>query len=322
MIVEFDDYRFEATPGELVYRGAALRLRPQAAALLADLIRHRSRWVTRGELAARVWGGLRVSSSSHSTLLAEVRRAVGDDGRSQRVIRTCRRRGHRFVARVSIVVPSPRSGPPNRPMRCELQTGWAAAADIAERSLAGALRDGPRHLAVSGPCARAFAREWAEAAADRGWGLHAGRRVDDDGAALGPWRQIASSLRDGDGGARAEWSRLVREIEWLGRHGSRPPEPATERQRRCAVSDGLARALRRRACRGPLALWIDGRRADDVATERMLAFVLSAQRPVPIWIVTSSRSSTTPPCNGPRTDVVSLAPRGMGGERPRAHRCF
>jgi class 3 adenylate cyclase len=48
-----------------------------------------------------VWGDRFVSESALTSRLKQVRRAVGDDGRTQRMIRTVHRRGYRFVADVS-----------------------------------------------------------------------------------------------------------------------------------------------------------------------------------------------------------------------------
>ena len=48
-----------------------------------------------------VWGGRFVSETAVTSRIKQARRAVGDDGRSQRVIRTVHGRGYRFVAEAS-----------------------------------------------------------------------------------------------------------------------------------------------------------------------------------------------------------------------------
>ncbi len=73
-------------------------LEPQAFDLLAYLIAHRDRVVGRAELLDEVWGDQFVSDSALTTRIKEIRRAVGDDGRAQAVIKNIRGRGYRFVA--------------------------------------------------------------------------------------------------------------------------------------------------------------------------------------------------------------------------------
>src|SRR5918995_1833859 len=78
-----------------------LDVEPQVFDVLAYLIAHRDRVVTREELLDQVWGDRFVSESALTTRIKQVRQAVGDDGREQRVIRTAHGRGYRFVAPVT-----------------------------------------------------------------------------------------------------------------------------------------------------------------------------------------------------------------------------
>ena len=68
--------------------------------VLVHLIRHRDRVVTKVELLDTVWGDRFVSESALASRLKSARRAVGDDGSGQRVIRTVFGRGYQFVAPV------------------------------------------------------------------------------------------------------------------------------------------------------------------------------------------------------------------------------
>ena len=77
-----------------------VHLEPQAFDLLAHLIEHRDRVVTKNDLLDGVWGHRFVSEANLTTRVKEVRRAVGDDGARQHIIRTERGRGYRFVAAV------------------------------------------------------------------------------------------------------------------------------------------------------------------------------------------------------------------------------
>jgi predicted ATPase len=88
-----------------VCRDGELRhLEPQAFDLLVYLLEHRDRVVSKEELLDRVWGTQFVSESALTTRIKEVRRAIGDDGRQQRLVRNVRGRGYRFVSPVAALV--------------------------------------------------------------------------------------------------------------------------------------------------------------------------------------------------------------------------
>ncbi|HSM67646.1 MAG TPA: winged helix-turn-helix domain-containing protein [Ilumatobacteraceae bacterium] len=78
--------------------GEAQHLEPQAFDLLAYLLSHRERVVSKGELLDRIWGDQFVSESALTTRIKEVRQALGDDGTRQAVVKNYRGRGYRFVA--------------------------------------------------------------------------------------------------------------------------------------------------------------------------------------------------------------------------------
>ena len=78
--------------------GEPAHLEPQAFDLLVHLLEQRHRVVPKHELLDGVWGHRFVSESALTTRIKEVRRAVGDDGRSQHVVQNVRGRGYRFVA--------------------------------------------------------------------------------------------------------------------------------------------------------------------------------------------------------------------------------
>jgi tetratricopeptide (TPR) repeat protein len=69
--------------------------------VLVHLVRHRDRLVTKEELFDSVWGDRFVSESALTSRIKAARRAVGDNGRLQGVIRTVHGRGYRFVADVA-----------------------------------------------------------------------------------------------------------------------------------------------------------------------------------------------------------------------------
>lgn len=100
MAWEFGDFRLDPDRFELTRGTESVRLEPQVLALLVHLVRHRDRMVTKDEIASEVWRGRTVSDASISSRVRSVRKAVGDDGEGQAVIRTVHGRGFRFVADV------------------------------------------------------------------------------------------------------------------------------------------------------------------------------------------------------------------------------
>ena len=100
MLFLFDDHAIDPARRELTRNGAAVRVEPQVFDLLIYLIRNRDRVLSKDDLIEGVWGGRIVSESTLATRLNAARRAIGDDGKRQRLIRTAPRKGVRFVAEV------------------------------------------------------------------------------------------------------------------------------------------------------------------------------------------------------------------------------
>ncbi len=82
-----------------------MAVEPQVFDVLAYLARQGDRLVGRNELLDEVWGHRFVSESTLTSRIKSARRAVGDTGRDQRVIRTIYGRGYRFVAPVEDAAP-------------------------------------------------------------------------------------------------------------------------------------------------------------------------------------------------------------------------
>ena len=76
-----------------------MAVEPQVFDVLVMLIRERPRVVSKEELLTEIWGTRFVSESALTSRIKALRRAFGDDGRSQRD-RTAHGRGFRFVADV------------------------------------------------------------------------------------------------------------------------------------------------------------------------------------------------------------------------------
>lgn len=131
----FGDFRLDPERFELTQSGAVVHLEPQVLALLVHLIRHRDRMVTKDEIAEGIWQGRAVSDASISSRVRSARKAVGDDGDAQTVIRTLHGRGFRFVAEVTEAVPAT-TLPDRMPEPVSLPTSRPSIAILPFRPLA------------------------------------------------------------------------------------------------------------------------------------------------------------------------------------------
>jgi DNA-binding winged helix-turn-helix (wHTH) protein len=100
MIHAFGDYELDTERFELRRKGERHHVEPQVFDVLVYLIEHRDRVVGREELLAQVWGHSFVSEATLSSRLMAARKAIGDSGRAQALIRTVRGRGYQFVGEV------------------------------------------------------------------------------------------------------------------------------------------------------------------------------------------------------------------------------
>jgi DNA-binding winged helix-turn-helix (wHTH) protein/pimeloyl-ACP methyl ester carboxylesterase len=106
----FGDFVLDADRFELRRGATVVHIEPKVFDVLEYLIRHRERVVSKHELLDTIWGGRFVNESALTTRLKAARRALGDDGSAQRMIRTVHGRGYQFVGEVDeIGRPSPRA---------------------------------------------------------------------------------------------------------------------------------------------------------------------------------------------------------------------
>ena len=80
--------------------GEPQHVQPQVFDVLSHLVANRSRVVPKTELLDTVWGDRFVSESTLTSRIKAARRVVGDDGITQKVIKTVHGRGYRWVADV------------------------------------------------------------------------------------------------------------------------------------------------------------------------------------------------------------------------------
>jgi len=96
----FDSYVLDTDRRELRREGDPVSLEPQVFDLLAYLIEKRDRVVDKDDLLASIWQGRIVSESTVTSRINAARRAIGDSGDQQRLIKTFLRKGIRFVGEV------------------------------------------------------------------------------------------------------------------------------------------------------------------------------------------------------------------------------
>ena len=96
----FGDFVLDTARYELRRGDDAVRVEPQVFDVLTHLVSNHERFVTKEELFDTVWGGRFVGEAALTSRIKAARHALGDDGESQRYIRTVRGRGYQFVGTI------------------------------------------------------------------------------------------------------------------------------------------------------------------------------------------------------------------------------
>jgi TolB-like protein len=99
----FGNYALDVDRRELRRGSEQISVGPQVFDLLVYLVKNRERVVSKDDLIESVWGGRIVSESTLTSHINAVRKAVGDSGEEQGLVRTIARKGFRFVGDVSEV---------------------------------------------------------------------------------------------------------------------------------------------------------------------------------------------------------------------------
>ncbi|HEX6424138.1 MAG TPA: winged helix-turn-helix domain-containing protein [Acidimicrobiales bacterium] len=164
VVYRFEDCELDEATVQLRVGGERVQVEPQVYDLLRVLLHHRDRVVTREELLDEVWHHRFVTESAVSSRIKSARRAIGDDGRTQRLIRTVHGRGYQFVGDVTVDEPPDATGGATPVPQPTTQT-IGRTADVAAVL---ALLDGARIVTLLGPggvgktrLAVEVARRWA-----------------------------------------------------------------------------------------------------------------------------------------------------------------
>jgi DNA-binding winged helix-turn-helix (wHTH) protein len=97
VIYQFGRFTLNSDARTLLADQAEVHLSPKAFTLLLMLIEHRQRVMTKQELQERLWPSTFIGETNLSTLVAEVRRALGETAQQGTWLRTTHRIGYRFV---------------------------------------------------------------------------------------------------------------------------------------------------------------------------------------------------------------------------------
>lgn len=107
MIYQFSGYLLDTQKQELRQNGDLVPVEPQVFSLLCTLLENRDTVLSKDRLIEMIWQGRPLSDSVVSSRIKSARKAVGDDGKAQRLIKTVHKRGFRFVGDVVVVTEQP-----------------------------------------------------------------------------------------------------------------------------------------------------------------------------------------------------------------------
>jgi TolB-like protein/cytochrome c-type biogenesis protein CcmH/NrfG len=96
------DHVLDTDRRELSRGAEPIPVEPQVFDLLVYLVENRDRVVSKDDLIASVWRGRVVSDSTLTSRINAARKALGDSGVAQKLIRTVARKGLRFVGEVRL----------------------------------------------------------------------------------------------------------------------------------------------------------------------------------------------------------------------------
>jgi DNA-binding winged helix-turn-helix (wHTH) protein len=97
MTVSFGDLTLDTDTRQIRRGAVAVPISPKAFELLTALVDARPRALSKADLHERLWPDTYVTESNLAGLVAEIRRAIGDDARTPRFVRTVQRFGYAFA---------------------------------------------------------------------------------------------------------------------------------------------------------------------------------------------------------------------------------
>jgi DNA-binding winged helix-turn-helix (wHTH) protein len=101
MRVAFGEFVLDTAMRQLFRSGTRVHLEPKALELLERLVSRRPEAVSKIEIQRALWPDTFVSESSLTGLVAQVRKALADDRRQERFLRTVHGFGYAFIGEVA-----------------------------------------------------------------------------------------------------------------------------------------------------------------------------------------------------------------------------
>src|SRR5437660_8703644 len=129
MQVRFGQFTLDTDSRQLLDRDAERRLSPKAFELLRLLVESRPRALSKAELHERLWPSTFVSDATLTSLVADVRTALGNHAQRGRFVRTVHRYGYAFKGPATELAPRPEL--PDDRVRCWIlwESGQVALRD-------------------------------------------------------------------------------------------------------------------------------------------------------------------------------------------------
>jgi adenylate cyclase len=124
---QFDGYTLDVADSSLRTADREIPLRPKSFEVLRYLVENANRLVTKDELIKAIWPNVTVTDDALMHCVSEARQAIADS--KQNLIATVPRRGYRFAAAVSRIIPNAEC-PPSAPAEVK---GAAPASDAGRR---------------------------------------------------------------------------------------------------------------------------------------------------------------------------------------------
>ena len=100
-IYRFAEIEVDTGQGCVRQNGEERHLRQQTFQVLVYLLEQKERLVTKDELLQNIWNGTAVTDDALVQCVMDIRRALGDDSRRPRFIKTIPKLGYRFIAPVT-----------------------------------------------------------------------------------------------------------------------------------------------------------------------------------------------------------------------------
>jgi DNA-binding winged helix-turn-helix (wHTH) protein len=303
VVFRFGSYELDPAARELRRDGVVQPIQPKVFDLLIHLVRNRHRAVDRDELLRVLWPDVRVTPASVSRALKSARRALGDDGHRQFLIRTVAGGHVRFVAEVATAA----GGSPPAGREASSYVGRAdMLVRLRERLAAACAGRGGVVLLVGEPGigkTRTATELLAWAAGEGSATLVVHAQGGEGTPPFLPWRTVLARLLPDEPADATEPPAHAPGDGWL------------------RLFDALRRALARAVSRAPLVVLLDDLHEADEASIALLDTLLPDLAAHPILVVGTLRPEETSArarvaaafarlARRPQVERVAIAPLG------------